>query len=231
VIGHGFTLSDDCLTRNDWICPEYLRTRSDLLVEATIAHIGLSVVSVLVALLLAVPLALLARRRPWLRQPIEGSAAIIYTIPSLALFVLLVPFTGLSPVTVVIGLVLYAQTILIRAVLEGLSAVPAEVRDSAVGMGYGPTLLLLRVEAPLAVPTVMAGLRVAAVSTIALATVGAIIGHGGLGNLIYAGLLSVFRAEVLTASVLVVLLAVAADLLLVGLQRVLTPWRRRVGAV
>jgi osmoprotectant transport system permease protein len=94
-------------------------------------------------------------------------------------------------------------------------------------MGYGPGRLLVAVEAPLAVPTVMAGLRVATVSTIALTTVGAIIGHGGLGNLIYAGLRSVFRAEVLTASVLCVVLAVLADLGLVGLQRLLTPWRRR----
>jgi osmoprotectant transport system permease protein len=226
VIGHGPTLSEDCLTRNDWICWEYVRTRSDELVEATVAHVTLAVVAVVVACLTAVPLALLARRRPALRQPIEGAAAIIYTIPSLALFAVLVPFTGLSALTVVIGLVLYTQTILVRAVLVGLAAVPPEVRDAAVGMGFGPARMLLRVEAPLAIPTVMAGLRVAAVSTIALTTVGAIIGHGGLGNLIYAGLRSVFRAEVFTASVLCVALAVLADLGLVGLQRLLTPWRR-----
>lgn len=228
MIGHGFTLTDDCLQRNAWICPEYVRTRSEELVEATLSHVVLSGVAVALALLLAVPLALLARRVPRFRQPIEGTAAVVYTIPSLALFVLLVPFTGLSAVTVVIGLVLYAQTILIRAVLEGLAAVPTEVRDAAVGMGYGPGRLLVAVEAPLALPTVMAGLRVAAVSTVALTTVGAIIGHGGLGNLIYAGLRSVFRAEVLTASVLCVVLAVVADLGLVGIQRLLTPWKRRV---
>ena len=227
MIGHGLTLTDDCLQRNAWICPEYVRTRSEELVAATASHVALSTVAVVLALLLAVPLALLARRVPRFRQPIEGTAAVVYTIPSLALFVLLVPFTGLSAVTVVIGLVLYAQTILIRAVLEGLAAVPADVRDAAVGMGYGPGRLLLAVEAPLALPTVMAGLRVAAVSTVALTTVGAIIGHGGLGNLIYAGLRSVFRAEVLTASVLCVVLAVVADLGLVGVQRLLMPWRRR----
>jgi osmoprotectant transport system permease protein len=229
VVGHGLTLTDNCLTRNDWVCPLYVRTRSAELVEATVSHVLISLTAVLVALLVAIPVALALRRSPRWRQTVEGTAAVVYTIPSLALFVLLVPFTGLSALTVVIGLVLYAQTILIRAVLVGLAAVPADVLDAAAGMGYGPRRLLLAVEAPLAVPTVMAGLRVAAVSTVALTTVGAIIGHGGLGNLIYAGLRSVFRAEVLTASALCVLLAVVADLGLVGLQRGLTPWRRGVG--
>lgn len=227
MVGHGVTLADNCLTRNDWICPDYLVSRSDELVEATLAHVAIAGVAVVVAMLVAVPVALAVRTRPGWRQTVEGTAAVVYTIPSLALFVLLVPFTGLSALTVVIGLVLYAQTILIRAVLVGLAAVPEDVRDVATGMGYGPGRLLVAVEAPLAVPTVMAGLRVATVSTIALTTVGAIIGHGGLGNLIYAGLRSVFRAEVLTASVLCVVLAVLADLGLVGLQRLLTPWRRR----
>lgn len=231
MIGHGLTLSDDCLQRNDWICPEYVRTRSDELIDATVAHVTLTLAALVVAFAVAVPLALVARRWPRFRQPVEGTAAVVYTIPSLALFVLLVPLTGLSALTVVIGLVLYAQTILIRSLLEALAAVPDDVRDAAVGMGFGRLGLLLRVEAPLAIPTVMAGLRVAAVSTVALTTVGAIIGHGGLGNLIYAGLRSVFRAEVLTASVLCVLLAVAADLGLVGLQRALTPWRRSAGVV
>jgi osmoprotectant transport system permease protein len=219
---------DTCLTRNDWICPLYVRTRAPELVEATLAHIAISVSAVVVALLVAVPVALLVRRFPRWRAPVEGTASVVYTIPSLALFVLLVPFTGLSALTVVVGLVIYAQTVLIRAVLEGLSAVPREARDAAVGMGFGARRLLTHVEAPLALPTVMAGLRVAAVSTIALTTVGALIGHGGLGNVIYAGLRSVFRAEVVTASVLCVLLAVVADLSLVAVQRALTPWRRGV---
>lgn len=229
MVGPGFVLTDTCLTRNTWVCPLYVRTRSDELVEATVSHVLISFSAVLVALLVAVPVALAVRRSPRWRQAVEGTAAVVYTIPSLALFVLLVPLAGLSALTVVVGLVLYAQTILIRAVLVGLGTVPVEVTDAATGMGYGPGGLLWRVEAPLALPTVMAGLRVAAVSTVALTTVGAIIGHGGLGNLIYAGLRSVFRAEVLTASVLCVLLAVVADLSLVGLQRALTPWRRGVG--
>jgi osmoprotectant transport system permease protein len=142
------------------------------------------------------------------------------------MFSLLLPFTGLSARTVVVGLVLYSLTILVRNVLAGLQAVPADVVESAVGTGYGPVSLLLRVQLPLALPTILAGLRVATVSTVALVTVGSILGHGGLGDLIYAGLRTQFQAEVLTATVLVVALAMLADLLLVGVQRALTPWLR-----
>jgi osmoprotectant transport system permease protein len=131
---------------------------------------------------------------------------------------------------VIIGLVLYSLTILVRGILLGLDAVPREVRESALGMGYGPGKLLWKVELPLAVPAMFAALRVAAVSTIAMTTVGFIVNHGGLGNLIIRGVDTSFKSEVLTASVLCVLLALVADLLLVGLQRSLTPWRRGVAA-
>jgi osmoprotectant transport system permease protein len=157
-----------------------------------------------------------------------GTATALYTIPSLAMFSLLLPFTGLTATTVVVGLVLYSLTILVRNVLTGLLAVPREVVESARGMGYSPTSLLLRVQLPLALPAVFAGIRVATVSTVALATVGAILGNGGLGNLIYSGLRTQFQAEVLTATVLVVALAVAADVLLLGAQRAVTPWQRGV---
>ncbi len=129
----------------------------------------------------------------------------IYTIPSLALLPLLVPFTGLSPTTVVIGLALYALTILVRSMLEGLRSVPDEVRESAAGLGYGAGRLLFRVELPLALPVIMAGLRVATVSTVALTTVGSLVAYGGLGNLIKDGVSTNFRAELFTASVLCVL--------------------------
>jgi osmoprotectant transport system permease protein len=127
---------------------------------------------------------------------------------------------------VVVGLVLYSLTILVRNLLEGLNAVPAEVRESALGMGYSSRRLLFRVELPLALPSIMAGLRVATVSTVALTTVGAIIGYGGLGNLLFQAVNTQFRPQVLTASVLCVLLAITFDLLLVGVQRQLTPWAR-----
>jgi osmoprotectant transport system permease protein len=223
-------LAEGCLARNDWWCPEYVVTRRDELLAATWSHVLITVVSIVLGLVLAIVLVLLARRYPSWLGPIQGVSTALYTIPSLALFSLLVPITGLTVWTVVVGLVLYSLTVLVRAITDGLAGVPADVRESATGMGYGERRLLWRVEAPLALPTVFAGLRVATVSTIALTTVGAIIGYGGLGNLIYSGLRSLFKAEVLTASVLCVVLAVLADLGLVALQRSLTPWARTRGA-
>ncbi len=212
--------------RNDWWCPEYVVDRREEILDATAQHLALTVSAVLLGLLLAVPLALLARRVPRVEAGVLGVTTGIYTIPSLALFPLLLPFTGLSATTVVIGLALYALTILVRAILDGLRAVPDDVRESATGMGYSPGRRLLRVELPLALPVLMAGIRVATVSTVALTTVGALVSYGGLGNLLVTGVEESFRAQVLTASVLCVLLAFALDALLVLVQRLLTPWVR-----
>lgn len=189
-------------------------------------HMRITVISLVVAVIVAVPLALVARRWGWLEQTVLGASTIIYTIPSLALFSLLLPFTGLSPTTVIVGLVLYSLTVLVRAVIAGLAAVPDQVIESARGMGYGSARLLWQVRFPLALPSIMAGIRVAAVSTVALTTVGAVVGYGGLGDLIFDGLRSLFKPQVLTASVLCVLLALVLDLLLLGAQRLATPWRR-----
>ena len=221
-----------CYSRltNEWICVQYLQDRQSELVDATVEHIWITVVSVLLGVIVAFPLALIARRLPRLESTILGVSTGIYTIPSLALFPLLVPFTGLSATTVVIGLALYALTILVRAMLEGLRAVPDDVRESATGLGYGATKLLFRVELPLALPVIMAGLRVAAVSTVALTTVGSLVAYGGLGNLIKDGVNTNFRAELLAAAVLCVLLAVVLDVVIVLLQRLLTPWTRGVEA-
>jgi osmoprotectant transport system permease protein len=128
--------------------------------------------------------------------------------------------------TVVIGLALYAITILIRNIVAGLDAVPDDAIEAARGMGYGPTRMLFRIELPLALPTILAGLRVATVSTVALATVGAILGFGGLGNLLFDAVNTQFKAQILAASVLCVALAVAFDLILLGVGWLLTPWRR-----
>ncbi|CAM3720219.1 ABC transporter permease [Nocardioides zeicaulis] len=217
-----------CYSRlvNDWICGDYVADRRQEIVDATVQHLGITVVSVLVGLAIAFPLALLARRLPRLESTVLAVTTGIYTVPSLALFPLLVPFTGLTATTVVIGLALYALTILVRSLLEGLRAVPDEVRESATGLGYGRGGLLLKVELPLALPVVMAGLRVATVSTVALTTVGSLVAYGGLGNLIKDGVLTNFRAELFTASVLCIVLAVLLDAVLVVVQRVLTPWTR-----
>jgi osmoprotectant transport system permease protein len=217
-----------CYSRltNHWVCLDYVRDRHAEITDATVQHVQITVASVLLGILIAFPIALLARRFPWLESTVLGLSTGIYTIPSLALFPLLVPFTGLSRTTVVIGLALYALTILVRAVLEGLRAVPDDVRESAVGLGYGPTRLLAKVELPLALPVIMAGLRVATVSTVALTTVGSLVSYGGLGNLIRDGVNSNFRAELFVAAVLCVALAVVLDVVIVLTQRVLTPWTR-----
>ncbi|MEU1599414.1 ABC transporter permease [Streptomyces sp. NPDC005708] len=217
---------DDCLARNEWICGEYLRTRRHILLDAVLQHLQLTALSVSIGLLVAVPLAVLARRWGWAAGPVLAATTILYTIPSLALFSLLLPLYGLSAGLVVAGLVLYSLTVLIRNLLAGLRAVPEDTRQAALGMGYGPIRLLLTVELPLALPAAMAGLRIATVSAVSLVTVGAIVGFGGLGNLIYAGMNTYFRAQVLTASVLCVVIAVVADLLLLAVQWLITPWAR-----
>jgi osmoprotectant transport system permease protein len=215
-----------CYVDNSWFCGQYWTDYRPELTDATVQHLWITVVSVVVGLVIAVPLALLARRSPTVESIVVGGTTIIYTIPSLALFSLLLPFTGLSPTTVIIGLALYSLTILVRNVLAGLQAVPDEVVESARGMGYSNLRLLTRVELPLALPIIMAGLRVAAVSTVALATIGAIVSYGGLGNLLLQAVGNQFKAQIFAASLLCVLLAVALDLVIVGAQRLLTPWTR-----
>ena len=220
----------DCLTANDWICGEYVRSRSGELVSATGQHIWITVAAVVIALLVAFPLALTARRWRAAAGPVLGLTTVLYTVPSLAMFALLLPVFGVSAAVVVTGLVLYSLTVLVRNMLAGLDSVPEEAREAARGLGYGPMRLLFEVELPLALPALMAGVRIATVSAVSLTTVGAIVGFGGLGNLIYEGMETLFKAQVLTASVICVVLAVVADLLLLALQRALTPWARQRGA-
>ncbi|MFC0601957.1 ABC transporter permease [Streptomyces palmae] len=215
------------MVANEWFCGEYVRTRSQELTDATLQHVGIVLASVAIGLLVAFPLALLARRWPIVAGPVLSLTTILYTVPSLAMFSLLLPVFGISVSVVITGLVLYSLTVLVRNILAGLASVPEEVREAARGMGYGSVRMLFAVELPMALPALMAGLRITTVSTVSLTTVGAIIGYGGLGNLIYDGMHTFFKAEVFTASVLCVALAIVADLLLLGLQRLLTPWTRK----
>ncbi len=219
-----------CYSRltNEWVCWQYVQDRQSEIVDATTEHLAITVAAVVLGLVIAFPIALLARRLPRVEATLLAITTGIYTIPSLALLPLMVPFTGLSPTTVVIGLALYALTILVRSMLEGLRSVPDEVRESAVGLGYGAGRLLFRIELPLALPVIMAGLRVATVSTVALTTIGSLVAYGGLGNLIKDGVTTNFRAELFTASVLCVVLAVVLDVVLVLAQRWMTPWTRGV---
>jgi len=154
-----------------------------------------------------------------------GLAGGLYTIPSLALFALLVPWTGLTVLTAEIGLVAYTLLILVRNIVVGLDGVPLDVRDAALGMGYRPLRQLLRVDLPLALPVIFAGLRIATVTTIGLITITALIGEGGLGQLLYDGLQRDFRTPLVVGATLSVALAVVADVSLASVQRLLTPWR------
>jgi osmoprotectant transport system permease protein len=212
---------------NPWFSWSYVRDNSDAILAATRQHVTLTVEAVLLGIVVAFPLALLARRFIPLTTPILGLSGILYTIPSLAMFAFLEPFVGLNQRTVLVGLVLYALVVLVRNFLVGLQGVPADVREAARGMGYGSARMLWRVELPIAMPAMMAGVRIATVSTVALATVGVIVGNGGLGQIIFEGFNNNFyRAEIVTGSVLCVALALAADVLLAAVTWALAPWSR-----
>lgn len=213
---------------NPWLDWDYVRTNRDAILTALEQHVILTVQAVVVALLIAVPLALVARRWRWTAGPIIATTGVLYTVPALALFAILAPYTGVGPRTVLIGLVVYALLVLVRNILAGLDGVPDDVREAARGMGYGGARLLLRIELPVALPSIMAGIRIATVSTVALITIGVIVGYGGLGQLILRGFQNNFyRAEILTASLLCVLLGLTFDLLLAAATRALSPWARR----
>jgi osmoprotectant transport system permease protein len=189
-------------------------------------HVELTVIAVGVGLLIAFGLSLLTLRTPWLEGPVTWVTGTLYTIPSLALFALLVPVTGLSILTAEIGLVSYTLLILIRNIIRGIRGVPADVREAALGMGYTPRQLLWRIEVPLALAVIIAGVRLATISTIGLVTVTSLIGQGGFGFLILIGIQRFFSTELIVGAVLSVVLAICADAVLVLLQRRLTPWTR-----
>lgn len=207
--------------RWDWVS-----RHGDDIAAAVRQHLELTAIAVVLGLVISFPLALAARRWRWAVTTVLSATGILYTIPSLALLALLVPWTGLSRTTSEIALVGYTLLILIRNILTGLDAVPDDVREAAQGMGFTRRRQLLRIELPLALPSIMAGVRIATVTTIGLVTVTAVIGQGGLGQLILEGLIRDFRTPLVVGSALSVVLAVAADLGLAGVERVVTPWTR-----
>lgn len=209
-----------------WLRWNWVTTHVDVIWAATRQHIELTAIALVLGLVISFPLALLARRWRWLEAPILSTTGILYTIPSLALFAMLVPWTGLSRTTSEIGLVGYTLLILVRNIIAGLDGVPADVKEAAVGMGFSRSRQLFRIELPLAMPVIVAGIRIATVTTIGLVTVTALIGQGGLGQLILDGLIRDFRTPLVVGSVMSVALAVVADLGLAGVQRLLTPWAR-----
>jgi len=207
------------LVRWDWVLGH-----ADEIWQRLLEHVTLAMLAVGIGFALSFALALLVRRYRRLRNPVTRLAGALYTIPSLALFSLLVPVTGLTPLTAEIGLVSYTLLILIRSILDGLQSVPAEVRETAVGMGCTPGQLLWRVEIPLAIPVIVGGLRVATVTTIGLVTVTALIGEGGFGYFILQGMQRFYTTPLIVGATLSVALAILADGLLVLTQRWVTPW-------
>ncbi len=217
-------LAAEPLIRWEWVADHASEIGSRVL-----EHVVLTVIAIVIGLAISFPLAILAHRRRWTYAPITWVAGVLYTIPSLSLFVILVPITGLSATTVEIGLVSYTLLILIRNTVAGLGSVPDDVVDSARGMGFSSSQMLWHVEVPLAFPVMMAGIRIATVSTIGLVTVGSLIGRGGVGQFILEGLRTLFQTEIVLGAVLAAALAFAADGALLVLQRSLTPWAKGRG--
>ncbi|HKT06129.1 MAG TPA: ABC transporter permease [Rugosimonospora sp.] len=213
---------------NPWFSWSYVTDNFSTIASALQQHTLLTVETVLLATAVAVPLAVLAYWVRPLAGPILGVSAVLYTIPSLALFALLTPVLGIGRTMVLAGLVLYALLMVIRNALTGLLAVPEDVREAARGVGYGRWRQLVRIELPLALPGIITGVRLATVSTVALVTIGVLNGNGGLGQLIMAGFQNGFyRAEIATNTLLCVALGLVLDLILASLGRLATPWARR----
>jgi osmoprotectant transport system permease protein len=217
-----------CEVNNGWFCPEWVREHwHDTLEPALVQHIELALIAVTVGFVIAFVLALAGFRYHFLDPGIGLAADFLYTIPSLALFQLLVPLTGVSVTTVEIALVSYTLLILYRNMIEGLRNVPAEVVEVARGSGFTRGQTFWRVELPLALPAILTGLRIATVSTISIATVASFVVAKGLGGPIFVALEEdIFKTEIFVAGGMVIALALVADGLLVLLQRALTPWAR-----
>jgi osmoprotectant transport system permease protein len=187
----------------------------------------LGVVPALYGLAISLPLGIVAARWRWFYPPVLAVTTVAYAIPSLALFIALIPALGLTDTNVVVALTVYSLCIILPNVVEGLRSVPEPVRQAATAMGYGPLRRLATVELPLAVPVIIGGLRVAVVSGISLASIGQLIGVSSLGYLFTDGLQRSFPTEIYTGLALIIVLALACDLVLVGLRRALTPWEAR----
>ncbi len=221
--------TDEPFVRWDWV-----GRNVDNLWAATQEHIILTAIAVGVGLALSLGLSVIALRWRKTYLPITWVTGVLYTIPSLALFAFLVPITGLTRLTAEIGLVSYTLLILIRNIVAGIDGVPESVLEAARGMGYTERRMFIDIQLPLAMPVIIAGIRIATVTTIGLVTITALIGQGGLGFFILRGLQffsAIGTTQILAGTVLSVVLAVIADLALLGLEKALTPWARRRATV
>ena len=217
-----------CEQVNDTVCFGWAWENADRWVTPTLEHLVLVAVSVAAGFVIALGLAVISHRRRWLMPAVLGTTAVIYTIPSIALFLLLLPITGRGTVTALIALTLYTLQILYRNIITGLANVPAPAKDAGRGMGMTERQLLWRVELPLAVPEIIAGLRIATVSTVAIATLAVFAGAGGLGDSIYTEGVQqdVFKTGIVIPSLIAITMAIGFDVLYLGAQRLLSPWRR-----
>ena len=208
----------------DW---DWVGRNLDQIIDRTWQHLGLTAISVLLGLVISVGLAVVALRWRWTYPPITWVTGLLYTIPSLALFALLVPIVGLNATNAVIALTSYTLLIIIRNLVAGIDGVPASVMEAADGMGYTRQGRFWRMEVPLALPAIIAGLRIATVTTVGLVTVTAVLGLGGYGFFILRGLNTFFWTQILVGVVLSVVLATLLDVGFVWLERLLSPWARR----
>jgi osmoprotectant transport system permease protein len=213
-----------CVEENGFFCADWAADNIDRYTTPAIEHLLLVVISVAAGFAIALALALISHRRRWLVPPITGATGVLYTIPSLAFIFLLIPITGFGTLTAVIPLTAYTLQIIYRNIVAGLANVPAASKDAGRGMGMTDRQLLLRVELPLAVPEVVAGLRIATVSTVAIATFAFFAGAGGLGEPLYADI--GFKTNVIISGGLAIMMAIAFDALLVVAGRLASPWRK-----
>jgi osmoprotectant transport system permease protein len=219
--------SDTCVADNGF-CPDWIVDNFDRYVDPFFQHVLLTVVAMAIGFAISFTLALIAYRRRWLINPVTQVTGVLYTIPSIAAFFLLLPVTGRGFTTAIIALVAYILLIIFRNVLAGLDNVPAETKDAGRGMGLTDRQLLWRVEVPLALPEIMAGLRIATTTTVGLATLAFFAGAGGLGEQIFSDI--TFKSNVVVAGGLAVVLAAVLDGLILLFQRAITPWTRVVAA-
>ena len=215
-----------CQATDALFCFDWARENIDRYGTPTVQHVELVVLSVLAGFAIAFALALLAHRRRWLQPPLLAATGVLYTIPSVAFFFLLLPVTGRGRDTAIVALTAYTLQIIYRNAMVGLANVPAAVKDAARGMGLTDRQILWKVELPLATPEIVAGLRIATVSTVAIATLAVFAGGGGLGSVIKSQI--TFKTNIVIAGGIAILLAIAFDALLYGIQRLATPWRRAV---
>jgi len=213
--------------RDSFVWWGWIADRPDEIWQRTVEHVQMTLVAVAVGLAISSVLALLAVRYRWTYTPITWVGSVLYTIPSLALFAVLIPITGLGFLTAQIALVSYTILVLVRSIVTGIDGVPPDAREAADAMGYSAGRRLLRVELPLAVPAIVTGIRIASVTVVGLVTVTALIGNGGYGAFIDDGLNRRFSTPIVLGATLSVALASLIDVALYALERALTPWRRR----